>query len=32
MSPIVEKERELSDYLEEWVAARYGEWNDIYRA
>ena len=32
MSPVVEKERELSDYLEEWVAARYGEWNDIYRA
>jgi hypothetical protein len=32
MSPVVEKERELSEYLEEWVAARYGEWNDIYRA
>lgn len=32
MSSIVKKERELSEYLEEWVAARYGEWNDIYRS
>ena len=32
MSPIVEKERELSEYLEEWIAARYEEWNDFYRA
>jgi len=24
MHPIVEKERELSAYLEEWVTARYG--------
>lgn len=32
MSPIVEKERELSEYLEEWFNARFGEWNDIYRA
>lgn len=27
MHPIVEKERELSAYLEEWIMARYGEWN-----
>ena len=32
MSPIVEKESELSLYLEEWASARYGEWNDIYRS
>ncbi len=32
MSPIVEKERELSEYLEEWYNARFEEWNDIYRA
>lgn len=32
MSPIVEKERELSLYLEEWASARYGEWNDFYRS
>lgn len=32
MKPIVEKERELSKYLEEWVATRHVEWNDIYDA
>ncbi len=32
MHPIVEKERELSAYLEEWVTARYGEWNIFYHA
>lgn len=32
MKPIVEKERELSKYLKEWVAARYVNWNDIYAA
>ncbi len=30
MGTIVEKERELSEYLEEWVAARFGEWTEIY--
>lgn len=30
MKPIVEKERELSKYLKEWVTARYMNWNDIY--
>ena len=30
MNPILEKERELSLYLEEWVNARFREWNDIY--
>ena len=30
MNPIVEKERELSNYLEEWFAARFREWNEIY--
>lgn len=32
MHPIVEKERELSAYLEEWLTARYGEWNSFYHA
>lgn len=32
MHPIVEKERELSAYLEEWVTARYGNWNSFYHA
>lgn len=33
MGSIVEKEREreLSEYLEEWVAARYRKWREIYR-
>lgn len=30
MSPIIEKERELSLYLEEWIVSRYREWNDFY--
>lgn len=30
MNPIVEKERELSNYLEEWFAARFREWNETY--
>jgi len=30
MSPIVEKEKELSLYLEEWITARYNDWNDFY--
>ncbi len=30
MSPIVEKERELSIYLEEWITARYTDWKDFY--
>ena len=30
MSPIVEKERELSLYLEEWITARYSDWKDFY--
>ena len=32
MSPIVEKERELSEYIEEWISARYEEWYYIYTA
>ena len=32
MSPIIEKERDLSEYLEEWINARFEKWNDIYRA
>lgn len=32
MHSIVEKERELSAYLEEWVTARYGNWNSFYHA
>lgn len=30
MHPIVEKEKELSSYLEEWISARYKDWNDFY--
>lgn len=30
MHPTIEKERELSAYIEEWVAARYSEWMDFY--
>lgn len=30
MHPIVEKEKELSIYLEEWITARYSEWEDFY--
>lgn len=32
MHPIVEKEKELSSYLEEWIDSRYEEWHDIYQA
>ena len=32
MHPIVEKEREISEYLEEWIGARYEEWHYIYQA
>lgn len=32
MHPIVEKEKELCTYLEEWILARYGNWNDFYIA
>ena len=32
MNPIVEKERELSEYLEEWISTRYSEWHFIYQA
>lgn len=32
MHPIVESEKELSAYLEEWVLARYGAWNDFYHS
>lgn len=32
MDPIVEKEKELSEYLEEWLFARYPEWHFIYQA
>ena len=31
MSPIVEKEKELSEYLAEWITARYSEWRDFYQ-
>ena len=30
MHPMVEKEKELCSYLEEWILARYGDWNDFY--
>lgn len=30
MQSVVEKERELSLYLEEWISARYSEWDDFY--
>ena len=30
MQTIVEKERELLLYLEEWIASRYSEWDDFY--
>ena len=32
MHPIVEKEKEICSYLEEWILARYGNWNDFYIA
>lgn len=32
MHPLVEKEKELSAYLEEWVKARYSTWNCFYHA
>lgn len=32
MSPLVEKERELSLYLEEWVSSRYSDWNMFYHS
>lgn len=32
MSPTVEKEKELSEYLEEWIKARYKVWFEIYHA
>lgn len=30
MRTITEKEREISEYLEEWIASRYEQWNGIY--
>lgn len=30
MKSIVDKEKELSYYLEEWVDARYGDWLELY--
>lgn len=32
MHPIVEKERELSLYLEEWVSGRYKDWSMFYHS
>lgn len=32
MHPIVEKERELSKYLEEWISARYKDWSMFYHS
>lgn len=32
MHPIVEKEKELSLYLEEWISSRYKEWNMFYHS
>lgn len=32
MNKIVEKERELSMYLEEWVSARYTDWDMFYHS
>lgn len=32
MYPIVEKEKELSLYLEEWISARYKGWNMFYNS
>lgn len=32
MHPIVEKERELSEYLEEWISARYKDWSMFYHS
>lgn len=32
MHPIIEKERELSLYLEEWISARYNDWNMFYHS
>lgn len=28
---MTERERELSNYLDEWVLSRYGIWNELYR-
>lgn len=28
---MTERERELSNYLDEWVLSRYGKWNELYR-
>lgn len=32
MHPVVEKERELSEYLEEWISARYKDWSMFYHS
>ena len=32
MHHIVEKEKELSLYLEEWITARYSDWNMFYHS
>lgn len=32
MHPIVERERELSEYLEEWISARYKDWSMFYHS
>lgn len=28
---MTDRERELSNYLDEWVLSRYGKWNELYR-
>ena len=28
---MTEREREFSNYLDEWVLSRYGKWNELYR-
>ena len=28
---MTERERKLSNYLDEWVLSRYGKWNELYR-
>lgn len=28
---MTERERELSNYLDEWLLSRYGKWNELYR-
>ena len=29
---MTEREREFSNYLDEWVLSRYGKWHELYRA